>query len=157
MGRMGGGSYSPYMLWRCFPRRGHPILPPSLSQALLEKGVHEDRILFLCIIAAPEGIRRVCDQFPAVKVSLATMANLEALNSLTSIYPSLPECTGGDKRDRISRRGRVHGNYWQGIEVLHLSEFCRPPIWTFYLPHALRSLPTAGNPWCRQLWGQVLL
>ncbi len=34
----------------------HPLLPP---QTLLSKGVREERILFLTIIAAPEGIIRV--------------------------------------------------------------------------------------------------
>ena len=28
----------------------------------------EKKILFLCIIAAPEGIRRVCGRFPQIKV-----------------------------------------------------------------------------------------
>ena len=35
---------------------------------VLEKGVDEGRILFLTLIAAPEGIHRICRAFPRVKV-----------------------------------------------------------------------------------------
>lgn len=35
---------------------------------MLEKGVEEGRILFLTLIAAPEGIHRICRTFPRVKV-----------------------------------------------------------------------------------------
>jgi len=37
-------------------------------QALRNKGVPEERILFLTIIAAPEGVRMVCTNFPQIKV-----------------------------------------------------------------------------------------
>ncbi|EFJ49474.1 hypothetical protein VOLCADRAFT_59311 [Volvox carteri f. nagariensis] len=37
-------------------------------QVLLDKGVQESKILFLCIIAAPPGIHRVCQAYPRVKV-----------------------------------------------------------------------------------------
>ncbi|KXZ55679.1 hypothetical protein GPECTOR_2g1229 [Gonium pectorale] len=37
-------------------------------QVLLDKGVEESKILFLCIIAAPPGIHRVCQTYPSVKV-----------------------------------------------------------------------------------------
>lgn len=37
-------------------------------QVLLERGVHEDKILFLSVIAAPEGIHKLCGGFPALKV-----------------------------------------------------------------------------------------
>ena len=41
----------------------------SLSmQVILGKGVDEGRILFLTLIAAPEGIHRICRTFPRVKV-----------------------------------------------------------------------------------------
>jgi len=39
-----------------------------LAQVVLEKGVDEGRILFLTLIAAPEGIHRICRSFPRVKV-----------------------------------------------------------------------------------------
>lgn len=38
------------------------------AQVLLKKGVQEQNILFLTLIAAPEGIHRVCSTFPQVKV-----------------------------------------------------------------------------------------
>jgi uridine kinase len=53
------------------------LLDPILStgntatraiHVLLSRGVCEDKILFLSIIAAPEGIHRVCTAFPCVKV-----------------------------------------------------------------------------------------
>ncbi|KAG2438999.1 hypothetical protein HYH02_010790 [Chlamydomonas schloesseri] len=37
-------------------------------QILKDRGVAEDRILFLTIIAAPEGVHRVCSSFPGVKL-----------------------------------------------------------------------------------------
>ena len=37
-------------------------------QVLLSKGVDEGKILFLSLIAAPEGIHRICAGFPRVKV-----------------------------------------------------------------------------------------
>jgi hypothetical protein len=39
-----------------------------ISQVLLKKGVEESKILFLTLIAAPEGIHRVCGTFPQVKI-----------------------------------------------------------------------------------------
>jgi uracil phosphoribosyltransferase len=39
-------------------------------EELLRKGVEEKRILFLCIIAAPEGVHRVCGKYPSIKVCL---------------------------------------------------------------------------------------
>lgn len=36
--------------------------PPLLPQVLLDKGVQEGKILFLCLIAAPEGIHKVRDR-----------------------------------------------------------------------------------------------
>ncbi len=35
---------------------------------LLGKGVEEGKILFLSLIAAPEGIRKICGAYPRVKV-----------------------------------------------------------------------------------------
>jgi uracil phosphoribosyltransferase len=39
-----------------------------LVQVVMSKGVAEQRILFLSLIAAPEGIHAVCTRFPRVKV-----------------------------------------------------------------------------------------
>lgn len=35
---------------------------------LLEKGVMEGKILFLTLIAAPEGVHKICGTFPRVKL-----------------------------------------------------------------------------------------
>lgn len=35
---------------------------------MLDKGVQEGKILFLSIVAAPEGIHKVCQRYPRVKV-----------------------------------------------------------------------------------------
>ena len=50
-----------------------PILSTGNSAAtaievLLSKGVAEDKIFLLCIIAAPEGIVKICSRFPSLKV-----------------------------------------------------------------------------------------
>ena len=50
-----------------------PILATGNSavtaiQVLLDRGVEEGRILFLTLIAAPEGIHRVCRAFPRVRL-----------------------------------------------------------------------------------------
>lgn len=38
------------------------------AQVLLGKGVEEGKILFLSLIAAPEGIHKICSTYPKVKV-----------------------------------------------------------------------------------------
>ncbi|KAL3148873.1 Uridine kinase-like protein 1, chloroplastic [Trebouxia sp. C0010 RCD-2024] len=50
-----------------------PILATGNSaaraiQVLLDKGVEEGKILFLSLIAAPEGVHKICGQYPRVKV-----------------------------------------------------------------------------------------
>ena len=35
---------------------------------MLNKGVDEGKILFLSLIAAPEGVHKICGQYPKVKV-----------------------------------------------------------------------------------------
>lgn len=44
------------------------MLMLCLLQVLLSKGVEESKILFLSLIAAPEGIHRLCSTFPRLKV-----------------------------------------------------------------------------------------
>ena len=39
-----------------------------ITQVLLEKGVQENKILMLSLIAAPEGIHHLCSAFPRMKV-----------------------------------------------------------------------------------------
>jgi hypothetical protein len=41
---------------------------PLCLQVLLARGVLEEKIILLCIIAAPEGIHRICSRFPKVRV-----------------------------------------------------------------------------------------
>lgn len=38
------------------------------AQVLLDRGVAQDRILFLSMIAAPEAVHRLCTSFPAMKL-----------------------------------------------------------------------------------------
>ena len=40
----------------------------GVMQVLLDKGVEEGKILFLSLIAAPEGVHKICGQYPRVKV-----------------------------------------------------------------------------------------
>ena len=66
-----------YSLFLCLGLSRHVRLPRRIShhseysscaQVILGKGVDEGRILFLTLIAAPEGIHRICRTFPRVKV-----------------------------------------------------------------------------------------
>lgn len=49
---------------------GYVIIAPCgyWHQVLLAKGVEEGKILFLSLIAAPEGIHKICGDYPKVKV-----------------------------------------------------------------------------------------
>lgn len=44
------------------------LLSGLYVQVLLDKGVDESKILFLTVIAAPEGIRRICGAYPRLRV-----------------------------------------------------------------------------------------
>lgn len=37
-------------------------------EELLSRGVIQDQILYLCLIAAPAGLHRLCSQYPKLKV-----------------------------------------------------------------------------------------
>ena len=54
---------------------------------LLDKGVLEDRIVFLSLIAAPEGIHRICKKFPRMKVVTSEID--EGLNSTFQVVPGM--------------------------------------------------------------------
>lgn len=41
-------------------------------QVLLEKGVEEGKILFLTLIAAPEGLTNICRRYPKVGIKNKT-------------------------------------------------------------------------------------
>jgi uracil phosphoribosyltransferase len=62
-------------------------------QVLLDKGVAEDRIIFINLITVPEGITAVCRRFPAVKI--VTSAIDERLNENAYMMPGI-----GDFGDR---------------------------------------------------------
>lgn len=71
-----------------------PILGTGASaarsvQVLLEKGVNESKILFLTLIAAPEGIHRLCRQYPAMK--LITSEIDEGVDEQYRIVPGIGE------------------------------------------------------------------
>jgi uracil phosphoribosyltransferase len=63
-------------------------------QVLLDKGVAEDRIIFINLITVPEGIAAVCRRFPAVKI--VTSAIDERLNENAYMMPGI-----GDFGDRF--------------------------------------------------------
>ena len=56
-----------------------------LLQVLLSKGVEESKILFLTLIAAPEGIHRVCEVFPQVKIVTSEID--EGIGKDFQVYP----------------------------------------------------------------------
>lgn len=60
-----------------------------MVQVLLDKGVDENRILFLNLISAPEGIHRICKQFPRLK--LITSEIDEAVNDEYQVVPGVGE------------------------------------------------------------------
>lgn len=62
-------------------------------EVLKEHGVGEEKIIFITLISCPEGIQKVCDSFPAVKVVIGFVD--KGLNSKAFILPGL-----GDFGDR---------------------------------------------------------
>lgn len=56
---------------------------------LLEKGVEENKIFFLNLIAAPEGIQRICENFPGV--TLITSEIDERVNERFQVVPGVGE------------------------------------------------------------------
>lgn len=60
----------------------------------ISKGLKEENIIFMCLIASPEGIEKMTSAFPKVKIIAASVD--EKLNSKGYILPGL-----GDAGDRI--------------------------------------------------------
>ena len=58
------------------------------AQVILGKGVDEGRILFLTLIAAPEGIHRICRTFPRVKVPPYPCQTHQAAGLWTAALPA---------------------------------------------------------------------
>ncbi len=63
-------------------------------QLLLDKGVSEDRIVFITFITAPEGITAVCRRYPEVKIVTSSIE--ERLNENAYMLPGI-----GDFGDRF--------------------------------------------------------
>lgn len=51
--------------WSCIPPAAD-MMKSMMRQVLLEKGVEEGKILFLTLIAAPEGLTNICRRYPKV-------------------------------------------------------------------------------------------
>ncbi|KAI8470578.1 MAG: uracil phosphoribosyltransferase-domain-containing protein [Monoraphidium minutum] len=58
-------------------------------QVLLDKGVAQDHILFLCVIAAPEALHKVCTAFPQIKVITSEIDH--ALDAEWRVVPGVGE------------------------------------------------------------------
>ncbi|ONM22752.1 Uridine kinase [Zea mays] len=64
----------------------------SVAQAidlLIRKGVPEDRIIFLNLISAPEGIQCICKRFPSLKIVTSEIDY--GLNEEFRVIPGLGE------------------------------------------------------------------
>lgn len=75
-----------------------PVLSTGYSaeraiRVLLDRGVHESKILFLTLVCAPQGVHRICSQFPLLK--LITSEIDDAVNDALQIVPGV-----GDFADR---------------------------------------------------------
>ena len=57
-------------------------------QVLLEKGVLESKMLFLTLIAAPEGIKAICCRFP--KITVVTSEIDEGIGPGYHVVPGQP-------------------------------------------------------------------
>jgi uracil phosphoribosyltransferase len=97
----------PHLYYAALPediaRRHVLLLDPMLAtggtalaaiQILLDKGVAEDRIVFINLITVPEGITAVCKRYPAVRI--VTSAIDERLNENAYMMPGI-----GDFGDRF--------------------------------------------------------
>lgn len=62
---------------------------PLCLQVLLARGVLEEKIILLCIIAAPEGIHRICSRFPKVRVVTSQID--EKVDSAFCVVPGCGE------------------------------------------------------------------
>lgn len=65
------------------------ILRSLKGQVILEKGVEEGKILFLSLIAAPEGIHRVCRAYPRVKLIVSEID--EGIGENFQVLPGIGE------------------------------------------------------------------
>jgi uracil phosphoribosyltransferase len=63
-------------------------------KSLLEQGADEEKITFMCVVACPEGLKSMTDEFP--KMTVVVGAVDEGLTAKKYIYPGL-----GDYGDRF--------------------------------------------------------
>lgn len=87
-----------------------PILASGSSaiaalEVLLKKGVKEENIIFLSLIAAPQGIHRVCTHFP--KIQVVTSEIDHTLSERHIVLPGIGEF--GDRRARAGGGVGRHG------------------------------------------------
>jgi Uracil phosphoribosyltransferase len=92
-------------------------------QVLLEKGVVESRILFLSLIAAPEGIHKLCKTYPRIKVVTSEID--EGLDGNFQVVPGEHSCT-------------LKAQLCHFISVVARMEMCL--LWRRQLLQALASL-----------------
>ena len=59
------------------------------TQVLLDRGVSQDRVLLLCVVAAPEGVHKVCAAYPALKVVTSEIDH--ALDESWRVVPGVGE------------------------------------------------------------------
>ena len=87
-------------LTRCLPTGGSAAAAITM---LKEKGVK--KIHFLCIIAAPEGVKKLAEEHPDIDIFIGALD--DHLNSHKYIVPGL-----GDAGDRIFGRNRGQVREW---------------------------------------------
>ncbi|WP_341774691.1 uracil phosphoribosyltransferase [Burkholderia gladioli] len=82
-------------LSRCRSGRRHSLATVIRRiQMLLDKGVPEDRIIFVAFIASPEGIQVVCERHPGIRIVTSSIER--RLNENAYMLPGI-----GDFGDRF--------------------------------------------------------
>lgn len=74
-----------------------------LLQVLLARGVLEEKIILLCIIAAPEGVHRICSRFP--KVRLVASQIDDHVDAHFAVVPGCGEF--GDRCDALQGHAKI--------------------------------------------------
>ena len=61
-------------------------------EVLISRGVPEERILFLNIIASPQGIEKFAQRFPKLRVVTAFVDQVRGLSGAFALYPHADHC-----------------------------------------------------------------
>lgn len=61
-------------------------------QVLLSKGVEESKILFLTLMAAPEGIHNICRRFPRLKL-ITSEIETGVDEQMLQVVPGINACS----------------------------------------------------------------